>query len=161
MSKQHHSPSIYHVQGITQYGLLLAESFKLCSAPTSHIKLCITEMEWGTDTEIPLKPSSKDKNCRQKAKRLTQKLNHAHRQLTSLVMERGEFQGADGDEGLKVQSMTTSSTSPKTKPVAAWLWLGVKVRDLGHLSCKRRNICIYTLVYVTSIRMIYTSEMNF
>lgn len=61
MSKKRHCPSIHHVQGISQYGLLLAESFKLCSAPTSHIKLCITEIEWGTDTEISLKPSSKDK----------------------------------------------------------------------------------------------------
>lgn len=65
MSGRCHYPNSHCVQGICQHGLLLTDSFKPYSALTSQIKLCTTEKEWGTDTEIALKPSSKDKQALQ------------------------------------------------------------------------------------------------
>lgn len=63
MSGKRHCPNSHCVQAISQHGLLLTDSFKPSSALTSQIKLCITKTEWGTDTEIALKPSSKDKQA--------------------------------------------------------------------------------------------------
>lgn len=56
---------IVTVQGISQQGLLPTDSFKPHSALTSQIKLRITGIKWGADTEIALKPSSKDKQALQ------------------------------------------------------------------------------------------------